>query len=135
MYKAKLWDEDKWNIHSSSYNSSKYADTAGNDKKDDKKYHEQKYGTMDKNPGSDYMRKEEHKEKEENKKEIFDDSEEEKKDNAIKDEEIPFRAAKQLFNEKKFAEHKIAQKKDVATIEDAIKKAIEEEKKVIIMDN
>ena len=39
MYKMKLWDEDKWNIHSSGYHSSsKYGNLTSDDKKEDKKY-------------------------------------------------------------------------------------------------
>jgi len=135
MYHAKIWDEDKWNIHSSSYNSSKYVNTDSPDSKDDKKYHEQKYGLKEKNLSSDYMRKEEGKEKEENKPDVFDNLEEEKKEKEIKDEELPFAAAKQVFSESQHEAQKPKQKKDISTIEDAIKKAIEEEKKVIVMDN
>lgn len=137
MYKIKLWDEDKWNIHSSTYNSSKYANTGLDDKKDDKKYHEQKYGLKEKEAGSDYMKKQDEKEKEDKEKNpsIFDDIEEEKKEQKIEDEEITFKAAKQVFDEKKYETKKTEIKKDIKTIEDAIKKAIEEEKNVIVMDN
>jgi len=131
MYKAKLWDEDKWDIHSKGYNSSKYNAGAG---KDDKKYHEQAYGSKEKDPSSDYMRKEDSKEKEDKKKEELFDAAEEKKKEEIKEEDIPFRAARQVFNEMQKEMKKPAQKKDVNSIEDAIKKAIEEEKKVIVMD-
>ena len=70
MYKAKLWDEDKWNIHEG-YKSSKYGSLPLSDKKDDKAaYHEQKYGS-EKGASSDYMKKEDAKEKEENKREYL----------------------------------------------------------------
>lgn len=119
MYKAKLWDEDKWNIHSQSYGSSKYTNLFSEDKKDEKKYHEQKYGA---------------KEKDEEKKEAFDTLEEEKKESEeIKEDEIPFKAAKQVFEESKHEPKK--SRKDINSIEEAIKKAIEEEKKVVVMDN
>lgn len=136
MYKVKLWGEDKWNIHSGSYGSSKYA-ASSDDKKDDKKYNEQKYGSREKNVSSEYMKKEEQKDKEGKEKDhrIFGEIEEEKKEQKIEDDEIPLKAAKELFNEKRFDPKKPEQKKDVKTIEDAIKKAIEEEKKVIIMNN
>ena len=131
MYKAKLWDEDKWNIHSSSYNSQK--DIAFSD---DKKYNEQKYGLKDKNVSSDYMRRDEQKDKEDKeRKTIFDDDEEKNEKQEIKEDELQFKAAKQIFNENVSDSKKIKQKKEINTIEDAIKKAIEEEKKVIIMDN
>ncbi|HLC60852.1 MAG TPA: hypothetical protein VJJ52_05485 [Candidatus Nanoarchaeia archaeon] len=131
MYKGKLWDEDKWNIHSEGYNSSKYNTGAG---KDEKKYHEQTYGSKEKDLSSDYIKKEDSKEKDDKKKEELFDAVEEKKKEEIKDEDIPFRAARQVFNEMQKEMKKPAQKKDVNSIEDAIKKAIEEEKKVIVMD-
>ena len=136
MYKAKLWDEDKWNIHSSSYNSSKYS-APSDGKKDDKKYNEQKYGQKEGDISSDYIKKQDGKEKDDkDKTNIFEDFEEGKKDKLeIDEEDIPFKAAKQVFNEKKYGAKKAEKRKDVSTIEDAIKKAIEEEKKVIIMDN
>ena len=134
MYKAKLWDEDKWNIHEG-YKSSKYGTSLPSDKKDDKAYHEQKYGS-EKNPSSDYMKKEDAKEKEENKKDaLFEEFEEEKKGKEeVREDEIPFKAAKQIFSEHKNEPKKEPGKKDKNTIEDAIKKAIEDEKKVIMMD-
>mgnify|MGYP001558798682 CR=1 FL=1 len=137
MYKAKLWDEDKWNIHSNSYNSSKYTNIFSDDKKEDIKYHEQKYGQSEKSLSSDYIRKEEQGDKEENKAEgIFEHLEEEKNERQdIKEEEIPFKAAKQVFGEGGYETKKTEVRKDTKTIEDAIKKAIEEEKKVIIMDS
>ena len=138
MYKAKLWDEDKWNIHSSSYNSSKYANILSDGMKDEKKYHEQKYGAKEKNLSSDYVRKEEKDAASEDKKKnsIFEDAEEDKqKEQNLSEEEIPFKAAKQIFNERKFESKKTEAKKDVSSIEDAIKKAIQKEKDVIIMDS
>ena len=136
MYKAKLWDEDKWNIHSSGYNSSKYSAPSA-DHKDDKKYHEQKYGS-EKNSTSDYIRKEDQKDSDDKEKRdsIFDEAAEEKNEKQeIKDDDIQFKAAKLVFSEKKSGAKNIEAKKDSKTIEDAIKKAIEDEKKVIIMDN
>ena len=79
MYKAKLWDENKWNIHSSGYNSSKYS-AFSDGKKDDKKYSEQKYGQKEGDVSSDYVRKQDEKEKEsKNKANVFEDFEEEKR--------------------------------------------------------
>ena len=137
MYHAKIWDEDKLNIHAS-YGSSKYGNIFGNsdDKHEDKQYNEQKYGNNDGNVSSDYMRGKEAKEKEEDKKhDIFDDLDEKQKQPEIKDDEdIKFAAAKQVFHEMK-QPAKMQKRKDVNSIEDAIKKAIDSEKKVIIMDN
>lgn len=80
------------------------------------------------------MKKEEQKEKDDKDKAVFEEAAEEKNEKQeIKDEEIPFRAAKLVFNDGKFEAKKPEFKKDVNTIEDAIKKAIEDEKKVIIM--
>ena len=130
MYKAKLWDEDKWNIHSSSYNSPKDITFS-----DEKKYNEQKYGLKEKNVSSDYMRRDEQKEKEDKEKDsIFEDMEEKNEKQEIKDDEVQFKAAKQIFDKNGFGSKKIKQKKEINTIEDAIKKAIEDEKKVIIME-
>ena len=137
MYKAKLWDEDKWNIHSSSYNSSKYSSTFSDGKKDDKKYNEQKYGQKEKDGSSDYIRKQDEKEKEDkDKTSTFEDFEEGKNEKLeMNEDDIPFKAAKQIFNEKKYARRKSEIRRDPNTIEEAIKKAIEEEKKVIVIDN
>ena len=135
MYKAKLWDEDKWDIHSS-YNSAKFENIFSGDKKDDKKYFEQKYGSEGKNAPSDYMRKENEKNTEENKQNIEFNSEEEKNERKeISEDDVPFEAAQQIFNEAKHESKKIDKHKETSTIEDAIKKAIEEEKKVIVIDN
>ena len=135
MYKAKLWDEDKWNIHEkSSYSSSKYGSIFSEGKKEDKKYHEQKYGSEGKDVSSDYMRKEDTKEKEEKKDNLFEEEEQKKEKGEIKEEEIPFKAAKQIFAEHQKEGKKDSGKKDIDSIEEAIKKAIEEEKKVIMMD-
>ena len=136
MYKAKLWDEDKWNIHSSSYNSSKYS-ASTDSKKDDKKYNEQKYGQKEENVSSDYIKKQDQKDKDDkDKANIFEDFEGEKKEKPeITDEDIPFKAAKQVFNESKHEAKKAEKRNNIRTIEDAIKKVIEEEKKIIIMDS
>jgi len=72
-------------------------------------------------------------EKKEKSNDVF-DLEEEKKEQEIKEEDIPVKAAKEVFDEKRLEDKKTGSKKDVKTIEDAIKKAIEEEKKVIMMD-
>mgnify|MGYP001613254758 CR=1 FL=1 len=136
MYRMKLWDEDKWNIHSGSYSSSKYSSLTSEDKKEDKKYHEQKYDAKEKNPSSDYLRKQEGKDNEdkENPSHFDELVEDEKKEQKIDDDELTFKAAKQVFDEKRHEPQKAKVKKDVKTIEDAIKKAVEEEKQVIIMD-
>jgi hypothetical protein len=138
MYKSNLWEEDKGSVVKN-YGSSSYDSGEGGAK--DIKYHESdsaKYGSGD--VSSDYRKNEESDEKrDEEKKDIFGEEEEEnKKEDKITDEEIPFRAAKQVFAEAKMHEmikEKKTRKKDKNSIEDAIKKAIDQEKKVIIMDN
>lgn len=136
MYNKKLWEEDKWDIHSSSYSSSKYSNISRDDKKDDKLYHEQKYGAKEKSHSSDYMRKEDSIEKDEDKK-LFDldNAEEKKEQHELSEEEIPFKAAKEIFSESRHEATEVNKKKDVKNIEDAIKKAIEEEKRAITMNN
>ena len=137
MYKAKLWDEDKWNIHSSSYSSSKYGSSIfAEDKKEDKKYHEQKYGAKEKGVSSDYIKKDDKETDEKEKKPgFFDQLDEDKKEQKIDQDEIPLKAAKQIFSEKRFGAKRLEPRKDISSIEEAIKKAIEEEKKIIIMDS
>ena len=122
MYHAKLWDEDKWNIHAKSYGSSKYGNILKEGKKeDDKAYHEQKYGQKDGSLSSDYLKKEEQKEKDDKKDDFFDSIDEDKKEkNELKEEEIPFRAAKQVFSENK-EKPKAEKKKELSSIDDAIK--------------
>ena len=135
MYKSKLWDEDKWNIHSEGYNSSKYS----NSPKDDVNYHEQKYGD-NKDVSSDYMKKEEQEKKDDKKEKSFlesidDEKKEQKKD---EDDDIKIKAAKLVFDERAFAKKddlKKEKKENLESIDEAIKKAIEDEKKVFVMDN
>src|SRR3989338_4791200 len=132
MYKAKLWDEDKWDIHAG-YGSSKYGGHSPSHKKETGGlYNEQKYGSEG-GASSDYMRKEDSKEKDDEKKKdkLAEEVEEKKEKAEMKDEEIPFRAASQIFSERQSDIRKQPQKKDKNTIEDAIKKAVEEEKKVV----
>ena len=66
---------------------------------------------------------------------VDDGHEQEKKQQELKEDEIPFKAAKQVFSESMKKPKKYDKRKDVNSIEEAIKKAIEEGKKVIIMDN
>ena len=106
------------------------------DKKDEVKYHEQKYGTAEKEVSPHYSRKEETREKDKDKNNnVFEDLEEGKKGKLdIPEDELPVKAARQLFNETRLQKNDPKQDAETKTIEDAIKKAIEEEKQVIIMD-
>ncbi|MEK6943729.1 MAG: hypothetical protein AABX00_06730 [Nanoarchaeota archaeon] len=137
MYHAKIWDEDKLNI-TSSYGSSKYGNifAADSGKSDDKHYNEQKYGSSEEGASSDYVRNKKNSEKDEDKKkDAFEELTEKEKAPEIKEEEdIKFAAARQVFQEMK-RPSKTEHKKNINSIEDAIKKAIDSEKKVIVMDN
>ena len=84
---------------------------------------------------SDYVRNKENKDRDEEKKEnLFE--EDEKKNENTKDEDISFTAARQVFNQNREEqkEHREEKKKNISSIEEAIKKAIEDEKKTIILD-
>ena len=131
MYKTKFWQEEKWDIHSSEYHTSKY-EHSGSDHGIG--YSEQKYGSKDGDLSSDYLKKNDSAENDEKKERLFSDLEETSKKEDLKEEDLPFKAAKQVFNESRNEPKKIQPKKDVKTIDDAIKKAIEQEKKVIMMD-
>ena len=123
-HQQKPWEKDEFN--------SGYGNLFSNKK--DLKYHEQKYGSENKEPSSDYMKKDEAREKDEKKESLFEEADEKKKDEQLKEEDIPFKAAKQVFNESRREEKKEVRKKNISSIEEAIKKAIEDEKKVIMMD-
>ena len=135
MYNIDLWDKEKWNIHSDSYNPSKYGGILSDDKNEDKVYREQKYGAREKNISSDYMRSEENKERsEKDKGQIFNELEEDKNEKqSVEEDSLQFKAASQISEENKNTQK--FDKKIFASIEEAIKKAVEEEKKVIIMNN
>ena len=118
MYKMNLWDEDKWNIHSSSYSSSKYSDISHHDGQDNLKYHEQKYNSIEKNDD----------EKTSNSGSGFSPEEEDNDANAhslnqdaLSQGEITFKAAKQMFHEVPSAKKIV--NPAFLSIDDAIKKA------------
>ena len=138
MYKAKLWDEDKLDIRSGSYSSLKYENIFSNDKQEDIKYHEQKYDSKEGNISSDYMRKQEEDDETKMHSEnssFLSEEDGERKEQEIKEDEIPFKAAKQLFNETRNETKTTEKKSDTKTIEDAIKKASEEESNIIVMES
>ena len=127
MYKSN-WDTEKL---SHSYKASKYQHEHKEGEKE--KYHDAKYGADE--PGkSDYMRLDQQKKKEDEKKDDFFNQLEDDKKKEQKEEDIQFKAAKQIFNEHKDEPAKAQKKKEVNSIEEAIKKAVEDEKKVIILD-
>lgn len=128
MYKTKLWDEDKWDIHSSNsskYNSAKYESVFSDKNKNESgMYHEQKYGAGG-SGSSDYIRNDANKEREEKAADILDDFEEKKEIGAKEEqrEEKPKpNVSNQLPNEAKDVKK---HQPDFSSIEDAIKKAIE----------
>ena len=122
MYQPKPWEQ---NDHAGygSHSSAK-----------EKKYHkEERYGSG--NPGSEYMKTPDSGDKDDKKESIFEDTEELKKDEELKEEDIIFKAAKQVFAEtQEQRRDKGQKKKSLDSIEEAVKKAIEDEKKVIMMD-
>ena len=132
MYTSKLWDEDKWNIHSSSYSSQKYG-SAISEKKESSEYHHKSYGLKDSN--SDYFRKQNEDNLSKKQKEQTEESEEETAQD-IKEEDIHFRAARQIFNKESIPQ-KNSTKREFYSIEDAVKqaisKAIKEEKELIVV--
>ena len=134
MYHANNWDEDKLNIQTASFSHSKYGSIFSSDSKNEIKYHEQKYGEFDSGPSGDYMKLEKGQDADEKKKDLL-EFEEEKKADKITEEELPFRAATQIFSEQKQEIRAFQKKSDKSTIEDAITRAISQEKKVIFMDN
>jgi len=125
MYKAN-WDTEKLQH---GYKSAKY----GQEHAEKEKYHDQKYGSSEDNK-TDYMRLDQQKKKDDEKKEDLLAQLEEGKKEDKKDEDIQFKAARQIFNEHKDEPQKLQGKKNINSIEEAIKKAVEEEKKVIILD-
>ena len=127
MYRSKIWDDDKWNIHSNSYGSSKYSNSEQKNK-NDQKYEEQRYGPRKKSLSSDSTKKEYEREKGAKPDVLKGDKG--AQNDSLNEAEIPLRAAKEIFNENA-AEKKPEIKKDTKSIEEAIKKAIEDEKKVI----
>ena len=136
MYKSKNWDEDKLDIHSSGYGSSKYGSTSSGN---DKGYHSAKYGSEGKSASSDYHRNEK-REDDEKKPDVFSnliDEKPGKKYEKSNEEDVQFKAAKQVFSEHMMDAQKKERetRKDIKSIEDAIKMAIESEKNAIISDN
>lgn len=117
LYKTNLWDDGKWNPHPNSYSSSKYG---GNP-------------SSEKSAASDYMRKGDNKSKDASFPIFSPEAEEEKKGYMQKEDETikAPKTASGIRHETKGKESK----KDVKTIDDAIKKAIEDEKKAIVINN
>ena len=124
MYQPKPWEQGEQHAG--------YGILMGGKK--DKKYHHQDKYDSEKGPGSEYNSNKGSKEKDEKKESLFEE-EEQKKNEEIKEEDIPFRAAKQVFAETmKEQQTKDHKKKNLSSIDEAIKKAIEDEKKIIMMD-
>ncbi len=121
-----------WNTEKLDHSYAASNSNAG-DFKSDFKYNESRYGSDDKSSSQDYSRKDEES-KMDGKKSGLEESFSEQKKDDIQDDEIPFHAARQVFSGQKF-EQKIARKHSKKSIEDAIRKAIEEERNVVIADN
>ncbi|MBS3132021.1 hypothetical protein J4212_06310 [Candidatus Woesearchaeota archaeon] len=143
MYKPNIWDEDKWNIHSSGYGKhDSPSDKAG--------YHEgghyshekdkDKYGAND--LYSKNEKKDEDEKKKEDDEETIDDAvkEEDKKKEEEKkqqEEEDVFKlASKQLTPAMQLEGSKPEKKaRKNKSIEEAISKAVKQEKETVILDH
>lgn len=117
MYQSKSWDDD---THSGGYkSSSKYSSNSPEGKKSI--YGQHKNSSEKKN--SEYS----------SQKNMRQMPQKPSQKDTVREEEIPLIAAQQIFNESQ-NEAKISSKKETKTIEEAIKKAIEDEKNVFVMD-
>ena len=112
MYHAKNLDGDKEDHYSSSgkYSSLEYHNETAPPKKDDKEYQDSEriFQPSDSDAG---------------------------KDSGDGNEDVAFKAARQIFNESKQNSPSRTKKKPPSSIEIAIKNAIEEEKNVLIKGN
>src|SRR3989338_8355947 len=125
-----MLDEDKWNIHSSGYRQEKYGSGKGESSEKHKHEHYRaKKEKEDYSAADDYRKKEdEEKKEEEDKGPSIEDT--------VKEEHEVFKiAAKQVAQEfQKEGEKVKTKRKDNKSIEDAINKAVKEEKETIIVD-
>src|SRR3989338_3910341 len=129
-----MLDEDKWNIHSSGYRQEKYGSGKG---ESSEKYKHEHYGAKkekeDYSAADDYRKKKE----EEDKGPSIEDTvkEDKQKKDAEEEHEVFKIAAKQVAQEfQKEGEKVKTKRKDNKSIEDAINKAVKEEKETIIVD-
>ena len=138
-----VWeDEDKWDIHKTDSGYSKGGGYKATDKEGEQVYkNKEQYGANkeDEDIKGDYVRKGEKEEKKDEKKDELSETveqEEKYKDNKeTDDEQVKIMAAEEISGEIKNQPKKAEKKKNAKTIEDAINKAVEEEKKVRILDN
>ena len=137
--KHSVWeDEEKWDIHKSSYKGGGYK---SDDKKEKEQVYknEQQYGADKKEEEgikSDYVRKEEGKE-EEKKDKLTETVEQEEKYKNNKEEDgehLQIKAAEEISQEVAEQPKKTEKRKNIKTIEDAITKAVKEEKEVVVLD-
>lgn len=142
MYKRSIWNEEDWDIHRSGYSHKSHGSTSESiSKYKNEHYHGKKDKEGIYNPNEDYKKSEEEekKNKEEDVKETIANKveQEEKYRKNEEDEGNVFTlAAKELSQDHLNAGQKSipSKKKHLKTIEDAINKAVKEEKEVIIMD-
>jgi hypothetical protein len=134
-----VWeDEDKWDIHKSSYRDEKYH-TIKNGEKGQVYKNEEQYGAAKKEEEgikNDYIKKEEEEEKEKEKDHLVEAIEQEEKYKKNETDELPLqnKATEEILQEIKDQPRKFEKKRSIKTIEDAINNAIREEKKVIALD-
>ncbi len=142
MYKGN-WEQNKWNIHSSGYQSNGSYSPGEKEDAFDYKLNEKYNSEKNKDEiGKDYQRKQEEKEKkeEEEKEDPLAEAIEQEikpkydKDNEIDDVAIQKKAADEIAHEIKLQPEKQKRKKNVRSIEEAINKAIKENKEIIVLD-
>ena len=142
MYKKhNIWDEDKWDIHNSS--SSGYAGNKPGGSSDAQEYHKKdsyNSAVKEENKIKDTYRaleqKEEEKDKETREKSIVDTIEEEEKKQKKEEKDEDFNLIKKevRLETPEIKDDKEFKKKEHKTIEEAIDKAIKEEKDTVFVD-
>ena len=152
MYKRhSIWDEDKWDIHS---DKSTYAGQGSGSKDSTQEYHKDEayssskkmYGSSD-NPEDklkdDYRSahqeeedKEKEKEDEDQEKTIVDTVEEEEKKNQEEEQKDELKSVTQEIKQEHFEDKKDdkTKRKQHKSIEEAINKAVKEEKETVFID-
>ena len=135
-----VWeDEDKWDIHKSDYKESKYRNDSKEEKEQPYRNEQQYGGNKSKEDGlkSDYIRKEDEKKEEVKKDQLTETIEQEgkyKNNKDVDEDHLQKKAAEEISQEMKEQPKKDERKKNIRTIEDAINKAVKEEKEVFVLD-
>ena len=136
MYHADIWDHEKLDGKSGYSSNSKYGSIFSEGKKDDLKYNDSKYGSESES-NSDYFKKQDLKEDDKKEKEntgLWEQVEDKKQNLGESEQDLPKKAAQEIFNETQKEMKDTKSKKNSKSIEEAIQKAIKQEKDVIMMD-